>query len=198
MLKLYKQLVLVLVLITFIGCNEDSPTEPLYTNFTESYFPLHIGNEWQYESTRDDSTYFYYRISGKETIANKEYFVIIDNFYGLDTNYIRSDNGVQYYIYKENRDMPYRDFRNITLIKDTYNNQNIDCKIELNSINVIKTKAGEFKDYAAVEEGNTSLDGGTMYYYVKGIGLINSWWFIGKIDLVYSKVNGVETGEKLK
>lgn len=191
-----KKAILILALLAFLGCSDDNSTQPGIKDFNGTYLPLHVGNEWQYESVRQDTSYLYLKIIGKKVISNREYYVLVDNIFELDTNYIRTNDGIHYYSYKDNNDLLFRVFRDITIDNDTYNSLRLKTIIETNSTSVIRTKAGDFNNYASVEEGEIERDAGIMFYYAKDIGLVSSFWQIGRINLVYSKINGIETGEK--
>lgn len=191
-----KTLLIIFTVLAFAGCGDESPTKTQFDDFSNTYFPLHVGNEWQYETGRDDGKYYSYKVIGKKIISNKEYFVLTDNFFDLDTNYIRTDNGIQYFKYEDNRESPYRIFENNALIEETNNTYSIKTEIINDAERLIETKAGNFINYASVEEGEIARDAGVMFYYAKDIGMIYSWWFKGQLKLVYSKVKDVETGVK--
>ncbi len=192
------KILLLLALLAILGCSDDNSTQPGIKNSNGSYFPLHVGNEWQYESVRQDTSYLYLKIIGKKVISKREYFVLVDNIFELDTNYIRTNDGIYYYTYKDNEDLLFRVFKDITIDNDTYNSLRLKTIMEKNSSTVIRTKVGDFNDYASIEEGEIERDAGIMFYYAKDIGLVSSFWQIDKIDLIYSKINGVETGEKIE
>lgn len=188
-----KNLILIIVLIAFIGCSEDTPTES--TNFEDSYLPLQIGNEWQYEHNYYDSIYNY-KVIDKQNISNKEYFVMINDYNRGDTNYIRTDNGVDYFWYLNNKEYTYRIFKDIETNSGTYNSRRLKCDIRTNDQYNINTEAGDFTNIAIVEEGTIANDGGVMFEYGKSVGLIRTWWFKGELKLVYAKIGDKIYGKK--
>lgn len=200
-----KKIILIIAIIAFVGCKEETPTENTLLSTEESYIPLHVGNEWIFKlQTGNIDTTTVIKVIGKTKLNNENYFIVVDNFknminkkYGIDTNYIRTENGTKYFIHKESKDFIYRFFDDTTIkAVDSYTNYDIKSKVHTESINTVKSEVGDFNSYMEVEEGTIENDGGTVFYYVEGIGLVYSYWFKGKITLVYANVNDVEYGEK--
>ena len=83
-----KILVISLILTAMISCEKD---ETLKINSSENYFPLQIGNQWNFEVAGKDS------IIGKTNINGIEYFEFV-NDNGISTFY-RKENDLVYVKY---------------------------------------------------------------------------------------------------
>lgn len=193
-----KKLILILLTLSIVSCKQKSPTENTLLSPDGSYLPLQVGNEWiyNYHFGNTDTTK-YIKVIGTKKINNNDYFIVVNNIHFLDTNYLRTKDGLKYYIYKENKDFIFRIFKDTIIEKeDSYDIYAIKSKIQIESSSIVRTGVGKYSNYIEVEEGEIALDGGTMFYYVKDIGLVYSLWPFGNISLVYAKVNDVEYGEK--
>lgn len=192
-----KAILLIVAIITMVGCKQEAPTH--FLDVEESFLPLQIGNEWNYELSTDTNIIFYMKVINMKLINTLEYYVVINNFHNkIDTSYIRTSDGMNFYIYQDNKEYVYLIFKDTTINDGIYKSQKLNVKIRNESRDTIKTKAGNFNSYAEVEEGDISKDAGTVYLYTKGIGLLSKFWFKGKMTLVYAKVNNVEIGKKIE
>lgn len=194
-----KNLIFILLLLILVSCKQEAPTENTLLSPEDSFLPLQVGNEWiyNYHYGNTDTTK-YIKVIGTKNINNNDYFIVVNNIHvELDTNYIRTEDGLKYYFYKENNDYIYRFFKDTTIKRvDSYTIYDIKSKFHSESIDTVDSDIGKHSSYMEVEEGTIENDGGTIFYYVEGIGLVYSYWFIGNISLVYAKVNNVEYGEK--
>ncbi|MBK9246821.1 MAG: hypothetical protein IPM69_01595 [Ignavibacteria bacterium] len=90
-----------IVVATFASCTKEStnPTSNVITDDqSESYFPLKVGNSWEYSSTLPKlPTFVKNEIEGQTVINGKTYFVMNSSATSAKTNY-RYENNVLYSI----------------------------------------------------------------------------------------------------
>jgi hypothetical protein len=93
--------VLVLIIALLTACDNDC--DCIIPSQTEDYFPLNIGDTWQYRNSIQ-------KVSSSEIINNKEYKVkLIENYhadtlYNTSKEYYRVKNGKVYRLYNDQSD----------------------------------------------------------------------------------------------
>jgi len=209
-------LALMLMSITlFFGCNEVAQvTEEPEIDWSQSYLPLQVGNEWHYELVSRDTvnTRGFVIVRGSKYIHKNlfyEVFTNIEGFYathlqsqkiinevdGGYTFYISSSDGEKYYVFDQGNIILYRD-----LIVEK-----LECAqngVERTTVEteryVFSTKLADL-DVSALEYNllcNTSEPYRNIYF--SGVGCIITGFGRHTYKLTFAKVNGKEFGEKLE
>ncbi len=89
-----------IVVASFASCKKEdtNPTGGSSDDQSQSYFPLKVGNVWEYESTLSKvPTRVKNEIEGQTVINGKTYFVMNSTGTTLKSNY-RYENGVVYFV----------------------------------------------------------------------------------------------------
>lgn len=175
-----------------------------------NYYPLHIGDEWQYKVTYFDTSpnnrisYLSKRVISDTILASgKRYFLIeqppftYDEIKVLEKAFVRVDstNGVLYKLPYENGKEEKLDSLFCTA-RDYFFNGDLYCA-DVSVKNVFSQPV-----LSKIVTGRTSSNYGLFWRQALGIGIYyqENWIAIvtatgNKYDLTYAKINGVEYGQ---
>lgn len=190
-----KNLLIILMLTIFIfACKDEEVVARFEMN--ETYLPLHVGNEWRFKSDEvlDTNTYVSI-INDYVKKGNKFYYEMnTDRLYKKGASkdnrnniYLRTDDGLIYYCYIENKEYIYRVFKNFYQF-------NLDYDPDDSNPLILKSSYLEESKLFKIEIDSNPDFADTSYweYYEKGIGMKYAIWYIGQVNLIYAKINGVE------
>lgn len=101
-MKTKEILVAILFIFTlFTSCDSDEPYQ--FPNASNNYFPMHIGDSWEYPN-------HIRKVSAEVTINNKQYMLMVNEIYQADILYdsredfYRVENGKVYKLYTDQSD----------------------------------------------------------------------------------------------
>jgi len=217
MKKQIVNLALMLMSITlFFGCNEVAQvTEEPEIDWSQSYLPLQVGNEWHYRRIftsqvdgKSDTSYTVFQILEEVTLEGERYMKVLDTDgrFGLTNpypkvfseiydspkplnHYIKTRDGISFDIFILKEQRIYRDFSNPDL--NSAENEFTISMTDTNHLNDLSFLTGKQQLVYSFNQTHTLTS-----IYEKGFGCIEASVSLNKFELFYAKVNGREYGEK--
>ncbi|MFQ5605304.1 MAG: hypothetical protein ACE5HS_18720 [bacterium] len=188
--------ILIIPLISFLlGCDQDNSILPP-EQAGLGYFPMQIGNQWQYAMTSNPAFQWEYEIVGKMKLGQREYFVFERRFdqgasVFVDSAFYRLAGIAKIYTYYQGRDALYIDFGRA---KGHRWKSYSEYDGIMNQKGFTKTvPAGQFKDCVEIFfDIPQAIDDENWETYAPGVGLLEmySGW-IPNVQLQSAFVNGV-------
>lgn len=202
-----KIILFILLALIAISCGDDDENIEKQIDLSDTYLPLEVGNQWQYEYYANDSTAnLSLKVIGKTTINNKEYFEV-ENLnlligygeYKDEKTFIRSSDGITFYALVENEEKIFRIYDEVDVTENIFHlrlrgNYFENAKFTVSSI------FGDLNSFFISSINFPEIDGGYDEYSLKGIGIVGrgaECIGICNMQLNYCKVGDKEYGEKV-
>jgi len=184
-----KKLFFLVMILGFYSCSTDS--DILIPEETSEFFPLQVGNRWEYISSLDSSIWKY-EITDTKVFNQHVYFERVLTFSDgtKETEYFRVTDSNVVLIYYEGEDYIYIDFNRA--IGEEWNSYD-DFFGFIRQRNITTTvEAGTFTNVTEVFMDNRSYaDIFSFNRYSPGVGLIEVFRFRFNLSLVNATVNGI-------
>ncbi|MFW5701651.1 MAG: hypothetical protein ACOCX7_01745 [Bacteroidota bacterium] len=179
-----------LIMLFAVSCDNQLGLEPNALVETRDYFPMHVGDEWNYQFNGSQSYELNVMVTGTETFGAHEYFVFrytTQNTWQTYYQYFRTEGRDRVYKYQNGVDMLHIDFDRSENDSASWRNSGY---VNLNQSEDNRKSAG-FDNCITVEyDAQDTYSSRISEIYAPGVGLVKRQSGAGILLFIDAKIDG--------
>ncbi|MBK9248942.1 MAG: hypothetical protein IPM69_12710 [Ignavibacteria bacterium] len=182
--------------LLFISCGDNTFLPSTQLTKAEVYFPLHVGDQWQYAWDINETNKDNYTVSvvGTTIFNNTKYFTLKGEFavkkLDLPLWYMRVEDS-RVYLYSNGKEYFDIDFDRMEV--DTINKLTSYVAVSNKTIDITP---GKFEGCVETAAYLSSIDAVPYRSFAPNVGMVSSVGEVLSLVLTYARINGKEYGRK--